>query len=65
MELSDILRIACLLDHHRTECTDNAERVDSGNGSSSPSKNRWVSQAGECMDLRQKLLAGISRRQRQ
>lgn len=54
MELHDVLRIACLLDHHRTDCASNGE-----GDRESPSRNRWVSQAGECNQLRDTLLKAI------
>jgi hypothetical protein len=61
MELDAILRIACLLDHHRTECADRAEQVDTGGGSSSPARSRWTAQAGEASQLRETLLKSVSR----
>jgi hypothetical protein len=58
MDLDKLLRIACLLDHHRTTCADNAESGSEGN---SPARTRWSAQAGECQELRTTLLKGIAR----
>jgi hypothetical protein len=54
MELEALLRIACLLDHHRTDCAANGEGERE-----SPTRQRWVDQAGEARTLRETLLKSI------
>jgi hypothetical protein len=56
MDLEKALRIAVLLDHHRTDCADKAEGYDKEN----PLNQRWIAQAGECRQLREDMLKAIT-----
>lgn len=57
MDLSDLLRISVLLDHHRKECADNSER-----GSDASSPGLLFSQLGtEASQLNEKLLKAVSK----
>jgi len=55
MELSDLLRISVLIDHHRKEAVESADGYEKGD----PPQGLWQEWGREAADLNKKLLAAI------